>query len=402
MGTIGRMSALVTQQILIAGGGIGGLAAATAAARAGWAVCLFEQAAAFTETGAGLQLGPNAGRVLASWGLEGPLDAVASRPACIRACDAASGEELACLPLADFAARYGSPYRTVHRADLHALLLKSAAAEGAALHASTRIERVEALADVVRLHCSQGPAREGDALAGADGLWSSVRALLRPHEAPRFTGDLAFRALVAQQDLPAALRSGEITVWLAPGLHVVAYPLRDRHWLNVVVVTGGAAPQAAMGWDHAADTDAMQSALAGACAQLRALVDAMPSWRMWPVHETPHLAGADGMARGRVALLGDAAHPMRPYLAQGAGMALEDAAELARMLAMARDADLPVDSALRRYALHRWERCAQVQARSRRNAVIFHASGPLRLARDAAMRIAGARLLDNPWLYRRA
>ena len=123
-------------------------------------------------------------------------------------------------------------------------------------------------------------------------------------------------------------------------------------------------------------------------APLRALLEAMPSWRMWPLYETAPLAGAQGMARGRIALLGDAAHPMRPYLAQGAGMALEDAAELGRMLAMGREAGLAVETAMQRYALHRWERCARVQARSRRNGVIFHASGPLRMARDAAMRIA--------------
>ncbi|TWO69547.1 FAD-dependent oxidoreductase [Caenimonas sedimenti] len=387
-------------QILIAGGGIGGLGAALAACRAGWAACLFEQAEAFSETGAGIQLGPNAGRVLQGWGLADALDRVASRPARIRVRSGVDGAELAALPLDDFASRYGAPYRTVHRADLHGVLLGAAQAEGAALNPATRIERVETAGDVVRLHCSAGPLREGDALAGADGLWSTVRAAVHPDAAPRFTGDLAFRALALQQDLAQPLRSDEVCVWLAPQLHVVAYPLRGQHWLNVVVVAAGAKPQALAGWDHEADATAMRSAVAGACAPLRALLDAMPAWRMWPVHETAPLHGADGMASGRIALLGDAAHPMRPYLAQGAGMALEDAAELGRMLAMARDAGLPVETALRRYALHRWERCAKVQARSQRNGVIFHASGPLRVARDAAMRVAGGRLLDNPWLYR--
>jgi salicylate hydroxylase len=394
------MNRLATLQILVAGGGIAGLATALAACRADWAACVFEQSQAFSEVGAGIQLGPNAGRVLEAWGLGPALDAVASRPARIRVRDAAGGAELAALPLADFPARYGAAYRTVHRADLHALLLRGAQAEGAALNAGTRIERIESADPVVRLHCASGPPREGDALAGADGLWSVVRGHVQPGAAPAFTGDLAFRGLAQQQDLPAPLRSDEVQVWLAPGLHVVAYPLRERRWLNVVVVAAGAAPQALAGWDHDADAEAMRRAVSGACAPLRHLLDAMPAWRMWPVHAMPPLRAADAMARGRIALVGDAAHPMRPYLAQGAGMAIEDAQELGRMLAMARDAGVEVEAALRRYALHRWERCARVQAGSRRNARIFHASGPVRLARDAALRLAGARLLDNPWLYR--
>lgn len=394
------MSGPVTQQILVVGGGIGGLAAALAACRADWAACVFEQAAAFGEVGAGIQLGPNAGRVMEAWGLGAALDAVASRPERIRVRDAGRGTELAALPLADFPSRYGAPYRTVHRADLHALLLQAAQAEGAALNAATRIERVEAVELGVRLHCKAGPPREGDALAGADGLWSVVRGQVQPAVAPRFTGDLAFRGLAVQDELPGPLRSDEVQVWLGPDLHVVAYPLRERYWLNVVVVAAGSAPEALAGWDHDADAAAMRRAVAGACAPLRALLEAIPSWRMWPVHETSPVASADAMARGRVALVGDAAHPMRPYLAQGAGMALEDAQELGRMLAMAHEVGVDVESVLRRYALHRWERCARVQARSRRNAAIFHASGPVRMARDLAMRLAGPRLLDTPWLYR--
>jgi salicylate hydroxylase len=394
------MRAPTAQQLIVAGGGIAGLGAAIAAQRAGWAACCMEQASAFTEVGAGIQLGPNAARVLDAWGLTAALDAVASQPARVRVRSAADGAELGVLPLADFPTRYGAPYRTVHRADLHALLLAAARAEGAALQPSTRIVRVEALPECVRVHGEAGPPREGDALAGADGLWSAIRAAVRPGDARRFSGDVAFRALALQHDLPQSLRSDEVCVWLGPRLHVVAYPLRGRHWLNVVVVTAGTPQQAPEGWDHDADAPAMEAALHQVCGPLRALADAMPAWRMWPLYEAAPLASADGMARGRVALLGDAAHPMRPYLAQGAGMALEDAAELGRMLAMARDTGLTVETALRRYALHRWERCARVQARSQRNGVIFHASGALRLARDLAMRFAGARLLDNPWLYR--
>jgi salicylate hydroxylase len=130
------------------------------------------------------------------------------------------------------------------------------------------------------------------------------------------------------------------------------------------------------------------------------LVEAMPGWRLWALHDRAPMAGADEMARGRVALLGDAAHPMRPYFAQGAGMAIEDAASLARALAQADGAVIDVPLALRRYALDRWQRCARVQALSRRNGRIFHATGLVRWGRDLSLRLLGGRLLDQPWLYR--
>ena len=154
-------------------------------------------------------------------------------------------------------------------------------------------------------------------------------------------------------------------------------------------------------WDHSANAQELEAALADTCTALQDMVRAVPQagsgWRLWPLLDRPPVAGPQEMAQGLVALLGDAAHPMRPYLAQGAGMAIEDAAELQRALAMH---DLDVSLRLRRYALNRWQRNARVQQRSRRNGTIFHATGPLRWARDLALRLLGERLLDVPWLYR--
>jgi salicylate hydroxylase len=133
---------------------------------------------------------------------------------------------------------------------------------------------------------------------------------------------------------------------------------------------------------------------------VRERVASIPEWRLWVLHARTAVASADEMARGRIAVLGDAAHPMRPYLAQGAGMAIEDARELQRVLSSADGRVIDVPTALRRYALNRWQRAAKVQERSERNGTIFHATGPLRLARNAAMRALGAKLLDQPWLYR--
>lgn len=392
----------MNEQLLVAGGGIGGLAAALAAARAGWDVRLYERAATFSEVGAGIQLGPNSVRCLQAWGLQKPLQAVAAFPERLLVRSALTGQALAELPLGDTAiARYGAAYATVHRADLHALLRQALAAQPAVqLHPGTAIAGYFEADGVVRVRTAAGREVEGDALVGADGLWSAVRQQLLGDGAPRFSGHLAYRALVPQAGLPKRFRTAQITAWLGPRLHAVQYPVRRGEQQNLIVIVHGAAPPDLQDWDHNAEPSDLQAALAGTCGALQDAIAAVAHsrghWRLWPLCDRPPVAGPADMARGPVALLGDAAHPMRPYLAQGAGMALEDAAELQRALAM-HDLDVPLR--LRRYALNRWQRAARVQARSARNGRVFHATGAVRWGRDAALRLLGARLLDLPWLY---
>jgi salicylate hydroxylase len=182
-------------------------------------------------------------------------------------------------------------------------------------------------------------------------------------------------------------------------MHLVTYPLRGGEWLNAVCVVQGTQPGDPRDWDHAASQAQLDAALGPVCAPVRERVESVPSWRLWVLHARPPVSAPEEMANGRIALAGDAAHPMRPYLAQGAGMAIEDARELQRVLGAVADNVIDVPTALRRYALNRWERVAQVQERSQRNGTIFHATGPLRMARNAAMWTLGARLLDQPWLY---
>jgi len=391
----------LTRELLVAGGGIGGLAAAVAARRAGWEARLFEQAEGFSEVGAGIQLGPNATRILQEWELlRGDLHQQAVAPPRLRVRDGADGGELGLLELGDaIVRRYGAPYLTVHRADLQAGLLAAARAAGARLHTDCRVHGPEQRADGVAVRTGRDAEVEGDALAVADGVWSTLRSAVVPGGPPESTGHLAYRGLVRQQDLPQCLRSGEVTVWLAPRMHLVTYPLRGGDWLNAVCVVQGTQPGDPRDWDHAASQAQLDVALGPVCAEVRERVASIPSWRLWVLHARRPVGSADEMARGRIALLGDAAHPMRPYLAQGAGMAIEDARELQRVLAAVSDQVMEVPTALRRYALNRWERVARVQQRSLRNGTVFHASGPLRIARNAAMRMLGARLLDQPWLY---
>lgn len=396
----------VSRQLLIAGGGIGGLAAALALSSAGWQTHVFERVAELSEVGAGLQLGPNATRLLLSWGLESDLRRVAAVPERIVARSALSGAELATLPLgASIEARYGAPYFTVHRAELHRLLCAAVLARsGVRLDLSQAVHGYSENADGVTV-TTDSSGVVGAALIGADGLHSAVRVQMLGGGAPRGVGDVAYRTLLKTADLPLAARVNQVTVWLGPDLHVVQYPVRCGEAINLVVLVHGAHHAAQGGWDHAAEPDQVERALYATCRPLRDLVAAARHaglnerpWGMWVLADRPPVSGAGEMARGRVALAGDAAHPMRPYLAQGAGMAIEDAAALAAALA---DESTDIPTRLQRYAESRWRRCARVQARSERNSTIFHARGLMRLGRDVSLRLMGERLMDVPWLYGR-
>ena len=395
-------SAAMKKQVLIAGGGIAGLAAALGAVRADWEVRLFERTEAFSEVGAGVQLGPNVVRRLQAWGLQAPLQAVAAFPERLVVRCALRGTELAALVLgSSVVRRYGAAYATVHRADLHQLLLEPLRAYADVhLNLGQSIVGCTQSADAVTVRMADQKVIEGDALLGADGLHSTVRQLVLADGAARFTGHLAYRAVIAQKDLPQYLRTQQVTVWLGPQMHIVQYPLRGGDLQNMVVLLEGPAPEDLESWNYLAHAHDLERVLGGACSVLQDAVRAMSAagsaWRLWPLLGRPPVGSAREMAQGLVALVGDAAHPMLPYLAQGAGMAIEDAAELQSALSMH---DLEVELRLRRYALNRWQRNAKVQARARRNGRVFHARGPVRWGRDMSLRLFGERLLDQPWLY---
>ena len=397
------------KEVAIIGAGMGGLSLALALQRAGRACRVFERAAELTEVGAGIQMGPHVMRRLHAWGLGADLEHRIARPERLMARDALSGADLAQLALGDtMQARYGAPYATIHRADLQTVLWQAVQREGRAsvlLHATCQ-GWVESL-DGISLELAQGESQQrvdvqADALVGADGLWSRVRASGWPLPEPAPTGHLAYRAMVPQVLLPQRLRSQDIVVWMGPHLHLVTYPVRQGEWLNVVVLLQpqGPARHITPGWDMSrAPQDIandLQGALRTCCAGVRDLVGMIEQWRVWPLYGRAAVAGPDQMARGHVALLGDAAHPMLPYLAQGAGMAIEDAECLAQW--WTRD-DLTVPQRLHQYAQARWQRNARVQLQSRRNADVFHATGWMRWGRDLGLKLMGQRLMDQPWLF---
>lgn len=397
----------MNNKLLVSGGGIAGLAAALACSRAGWQIDVLEQAAQFGELGAGVQLGPNVVKVLHGWGLEQALQKVASYPAQLEVRNALTTQRLGVLPLGQpFEARYGAPYITIARVDLHRLLLAAVqAAPGTVLHLDARVCGIAQDPQRVRLQTEQNQVFEAPLLVAADGVWSQARKQVVNDGAARLTGHLAFRAMLPQSDLPALLRSRHITAWLGPEFHAVCYPVAGGQWLNVVCVVQGKGKGKGKGkvlgnpesWDHSANAHELRSRMALASGGLRELIHAIDQWRVWPLCDRAPMASAAEHAKGRIALIGDAAHPMRPYLAQGAGMAIEDAAVLAECLGTG-NPDIPL--ALAQFAKRRWQRNARVQARAIRNGQIYHFKGLAQVGRDMALKLLGGRLMDLPWLYK--
>ncbi len=401
------------KQVVVAGGGIGGLAAALACARRGVSVQLFERAPQLSEVGAGIQIGPNVTRILQAWGLGDALVQVAAFPKRLQARDARTGQVLGSLRLGERAqALYGAPYATIHRADLQAMLHTAVQAAGVDVRLGQAVQGWRETAEGLVVSTAQEVAADAaqqrgeaaatvpplmaDALIGADGVWSAVRQQLLGDGPARFTGHLAYRAMVAQADLPTHLRSDQVTVWMGPRLHVVHYPVRGGQWLNLIAIVHGDKPAQAEAWDATGHAQALMQAMGAVGADLRERLASVPAWRQWALHDRVPLSTPSQMAQGRVALLGDAAHPMRPYLAQGAGMAIEDAQALAQCLSAEAGS---VAERLQAYAQARWARNARVQARAIRNGRIFHASGPVAWGRNLSMRLMGERLMDQPWLY---
>ncbi len=383
---------------LIAGAGIGGLCAALCLARKGWRVSIYEKAKFLDESGAGLQLSPNASAILQKIGLVERLGRFALCPEAITIRRARDGATLARMPLRDAERRWGAPYLVVHRADLQRALLDAAArASGIRLLTDAAVNGFELGASRVSAVIGQCGVRgqaEGDCLIGADGVHSFVRQSLGFGSA-RFARKTAWRALVEAARVPAAMRREETTLWLGRGAHLVHYPLRGGAVINVVaIVEENCWSGAESFWASPGDPRDLMPRFAGWDRSARELLCAAAGWRKWPLFDCPPAAS---WVRGRVALLGDAAHAMLPFLAQGAAQAIEDAGALGEALDQGKD----IEAGLRAYQALRRARATRVQKESRRQAAIYHLSGPAAFFRDAALRaLSGETLLARyDWLY---
>lgn len=389
-----------SRTIIVAGAGIGGLTTALALAQRSFRIVLLDQAERLEETGAGLQLSPNAMRVLIALGLEERLKPDAVAPVAIEVKNAA-GRSLARLPLADQAAeRYGAPYWVIHRGDLQAGLLEAVRSNpDITLKLGTKVEDFVAHSHGVTVACRRGPAtadEQGIALVGADGLWSALRRRLGNEEEPAFRGRTAWRALVPAQSVAPDQREPVVQLWLGRDAHLVHYPVRGGMLINVVAIVGDRWNKP--GWSAGGTRDEILALLSSQrwAEPAHELIRLPERWLKWALYD---LAPVRRWGSGPVTLVGDAAHPMLPFMAQGAAMAIEDAAVLAASMARLPD-DLP--RAMRQYEQARRRRVARAQRVARRNSWIYHLAGAEALVRDLYLRAAGGnRLLRRyDWIYR--
>lgn len=381
--------------VLIAGGGIGGLAAALGLARQDWPVRLFEQAPAFEEVGAGLQMSPNGVRALRALGAWEAVEPACVIPSEIHVRDGRSGAILQRIRLGkSFEQRYGAPYRVCHRADLLAGLLTAARRNFAIeLNTGKRAAGAEDAGETVRLALADGSTVTGGAVIAADGIRSALRSGVASGIQPAPCDAILYRGLMPLNRVPPEIEADCVTLWLCPGAHVVHYPVSNWRNFNVVVAVDGSLADA--GWKSPAHAGEVERRLTGVCEELALLLAAPASWMRWPGADLPPLPR---WSKGRVALLGDAAHATLPFLAQGAVMALEDAVVLSRR--MGRGTAIP--EALNAYEAQRRPRTVRIQQQSRGMSRIYHADGPLALARNMALRLAGNgfALGRLEWIYR--
>jgi salicylate hydroxylase len=389
-----------SRTIVVAGAGIGGLTASLALAAQGFRAVVLEKAERLEEAGAGLQLSPNASRILVDLGLQPRLAARAVTPDAISIMSARAGGEIARLPLGEAASyRAGAPYWVVHRADLQAALAAHVNDHpDIDLRLGCQFEDVTAHAKGLTVVQRRGLTRHQElatALVGADGIWSAVRHHLFPEVQPQFSGLIAWRGTLDATQLPREHTSPRVQLWMGPNAHLVAYPISGARQINVVAVLPGTWNRP--GWSAPGEISEIKNAFAPSIwpAPARMMISAVDDWRKWALFTVP-----DGgqWTDGAIALLGDAAHAMLPFAAQGAGMAIEDAAVLANCLG---ESTANIPAALNRYARLRRARVTRIQRAARRNGRVYHLKGAAALARDLFIRSIGPQrmLARQDWIY---
>ncbi len=378
------------RKILISGAGIAGLTTALCLAQRGFQIEIIEKARQLDPVGAGLQVSPNAYSVLASLGLHQSIQAVATYPEGIHIKSGSSAGLLTTIPLGDHVQmQFGQPYCFIHRADLQAILL-------AECEASPRVNicygceatNVEFGHDTTTLTAEPGDRKFfGEAVVAADGVWSNLRIATLKLPQPRYSGRVAWRALVSGAELEGSELLQDSHLWLAPSSHAVTYPVRKCEQLNVIVISHSEIP------DQQPGLRPDLSAFSNFGQRLCGILEQQANCSFWPIFESP---APVRMGRSNLALVGDAAHAMLPFAAQGAAMAIEDAAVLADCLSR-----LPASEAIAEFEALRKPRVERVMALARSNGWIYHLGLPVSPFRNLAMRILPAKMLLNrqAWIY---
>jgi 3-hydroxybenzoate 6-monooxygenase len=368
--------------ILIAGGGIGGLSAALAAARRGFDVTVLERAPSFSEIGAGVQLAPNATRILKALGLLDDVLDIGVLPDRLVLADAVTNEELTALDVTGFEEQFGGPYVVAHRGDLLSILVRACAAEASLeLYSSKNVVRVgEPEGQTVVVECADGSRYTGDILVGADGLHSTVRKAIDPSD-PICSGFIAYRGAVPTERVAARSDSRDVVAFIGHGLHFVQYPLRRGDLYNQVAVFRSA--RYFEGQKEWGTPEELDTVFAATSERIQTALQAIDRGANWPMYDREPLFE---WTHGRSVLLGDAAHPMLQYLAQGACQAIQDADCLAYALSQARDAGRDLVSGFPEYERHRVPVATNVQRTARVWGDIWHTGGLVETLRNAYFR----------------
>lgn len=387
-----------TSPVIVAGGGIGGLAAAYAISLKGFPVRVLEQAAEFREVGAGIQLGSNIFHALERIGLKDAMLADAFVPNAQEMRDALTGKLITHIPLGEpFLKRFGQPYAVTHRADIHGTFLKACQGSNRiTLENNRRVTGFDQNGDGVSVTLDDGEVVSGSALIGCDGMWSKIRERVIGDGPPRVSGHIAYRAVLRREDVPEDLWRPDVVLWAGPRTHFVHYPLRRGELYNLVAVFHS--DRYVEGWNAEADPEELWTRFRGQRPEVLRLLERIETWRMWVLCDREPVKN---WSQGRVTLLGDAAHPMLQYLAQGACQATEDAVVLAECMEQNRD-DLP--KAFEAYQQQRYLRTGRVQIMARVYGEFYHARGVTAELRD--MMLSGRTPEQSydgiAWLYDKA
>jgi 2-polyprenyl-6-methoxyphenol hydroxylase-like FAD-dependent oxidoreductase len=367
--------------ILIAGGGIGGLAAALGLAQRGFRVTVLEKASALGEIGAGIQLGPNAFHSFDQLGIGDAARRMGVYIDMLRLMDAISGEEITHIPLDEpFRKRFGNPYAVVHRGDLHRVFVEACRAQPLIeLRVSSEVEGYEQDGTSVTARLASGEAVTGAALIGADGLWSRVRRQVVADGPPRVSGHTTYRSVIPTANMPEDLRWNAATLWAGPRCHVVHYPLSDWKVFNLVVTYHNDAPEPVAG--KPVPKEEVLAGFLHTHPRVQDIIHHGADWKLWVLCDRDPV---ENWTDGRVALLGDAAHPMLQYFAQGACMAMEDAVCLAHM---AEGCSGDFERVFAAYQSRRLLRATRLQLQSRAiGEHIYHPAGAHAQLRNAMLR----------------